>query len=120
MGEKTFEISSIELQDFSGEEGGSRAIVSESVERLAELKLDVRALLGKRIATIAEIETYKVGDVLEVERIAGHSVDVYVGSEKIAVGEVVVMEDKFALVVSEAVSRKSQFLSKVKKNGDVE
>ena len=119
MEEQVFEVSSIQLQDFAGEEK-SKAVISEDIERLADLKLDVRALLGTKQATLGEIDGYKVGDILEVDRIAGHSVDVYVGSEKVAVGEVVVMEDKFALVVSEAISNKGDFLKKVKKNGEVE
>lgn len=121
MDKNSHEISSIEFPDFSGNHNLKQKVyIPDEIAKLADLRITVTAQLGIKEATVGEIENYKIGDVLEVERTPGHMVDIYVGDEKIAVGEIIPMEDKFALVISEVLSINGEFLKNVRKNGEVE
>jgi flagellar motor switch/type III secretory pathway protein FliN len=115
------EIQSIDFSDFTGIQNRSTKInMKDDIQRLADLKLNVRAVLGKKITSVGEIGEYKLGDIVEVDRIAGHTVDIYVGLQKIALGEIILMDDNnFGLMVSHVLDEKGEFLKNVRKNGDV-
>lgn len=120
MSENPIEITSVEITEFEDGSGNSRVYVTDEIEKLAELKLNVRALLGMRNATVGEIRNYEIGDILEVERMDGHNVDIYVGDEKIAIGEIIPMDDNFGLAITEVLDSSGAFLKGVRKNGDTE
>lgn len=116
---ETVEITNIEFAEFEDETKSSRIYITDEIERLAELKLNVKALLGTRLATVGEIKNYEIGDILEIERMDGHNVDIYVGDEIIAIGEVIPMDSNFGLAITEVLDAKGNFLKKVRKNGDI-
>lgn len=119
MPNNPIEITSVEIAEFEGENESSKVYITDEIERLAELKLNVRALLGVRNATVGEVSNYEVGDILEVERVDGHSVDIYVGDEKIAIGEIIPMENNFGLAITEVLDSSGDFLKQVRKNGEL-
>lgn len=121
MDKNTHEISSIVFPDFAGDKNKkNKLFVPEEIAKLAELKISVIAQLGVKEASVGEIEKYKAGDILEVERISGHMVDICVGQKKIAIGEIIPMENNFALVISEVVAENGDYLKNIRKNGEVE
>ena len=116
-------ITNIEFSDFSGtpnQPSRAELNLSEELIILAEIELNMTAVLGTRSANFGEINSYKIGDIIEVERMAGHHVDVYIGSEKIAIGEIVPMGDNFALIVNEVISKNGDFLKNLNKDGELE
>lgn len=121
LDKNTYEISSIEFPDFAGGKNEKKILfVPEEISKLADIKISVIAQLGAKEATVGEIEKYKEGDILEVERTPGHMVDIFVGQEKIAIGEIIPMENNFALVISEVSDVNGDFLRNIRKNGEIE
>ncbi|MFP3725763.1 FliM/FliN family flagellar motor switch protein [Priestia filamentosa] len=119
--ENKTEIFSIEFEDFSGIEYEEELVHNqEDIAKLADLKLRVVAQLGISNSTVGEVFNYKVGDNIEVDRMAGHTVDIFIGKEKIAIGEIILMDEQFGLRVTEVVSKNGEFLKNVRKNGEVE
>lgn len=119
--ENKSEVFSVEFEDFSGTTNEKNKKYDQNdIVKLADLMLKVTAQLGISKSTIGEVSNYKVGDSIEVDRMAGHTVDIFIGDEKIAIGEIILMDDNFGLRVTEVVSKNGEFLKNVKKNGEIE
>jgi flagellar motor switch protein FliN/FliY len=73
------------------------------------LLLDVNLLLtvelGRAQLTVKEILDLQKGSVVELDRVAGEVVDVYVNDHLFARGEVVVVDDKFGVRITELITR---------------
>lgn len=81
--------------DFDGPVGG--------FEKLANVGLDVSVELGRTQATLAEVLAYDVGSVVELDRAAGSPVDVRVNGTLLAQGEVVLIDDEYAVRITAIV-----------------
>jgi flagellar motor switch protein FliN len=72
---------------------------------LLDVTLPVSVELGKTKMTIKEVLSMSPGTVVELDRAAGEPVDILVSGKVIGKGEVVVVEDKFGVRISELVNR---------------
>lgn len=64
--------------------------------------LDVR--LGKKELYLSDIENIGEGSVIELDKLVGETVDVYINNSLIAYGEVVVIDDKFGVRISDIIA----------------
>ncbi len=80
---------------------GSR---SSNIELLMDVSLKVTVELGRTHMQLARIIELKHGSVVELDRLAGDPVDVFVNDHMVARGEVVVVDDKFGVRIIEMVS----------------
>src|SRR4051812_11530420 len=71
---------------------------------LRDVEMDVKIELGRARLRIEEIVNLADGAVIELDRAAGDPVDVFVNDRLIARGEVVVLNDRFAVRLTEVVS----------------
>ena len=90
------------LEEFS--EGFPEQIDSKRVSMLNDVSLRVKIELGRTRMLVEEVLKLDVGSVVELERLAGDPVDVYVNDRLIARGEVLVLNDNFCVRVSEVNS----------------
>lgn len=60
--------------------------------------------IGRASVTIRNLLSYTQGSVIELERLAGEPLDVLVNGTLIAHGEVVVVNDKFGVRLTDVVS----------------
>lgn len=75
----------------------------ESIRRLHNVEVEVIATLGTTRMRIRDILGLQIGSVVELHRMVGESVDVTLNGRLIARGEVVVVDEKFAIRVHEIV-----------------
>ena len=80
--------------------GGSRA----SYDLLMDVEMDVTAELGRARMTVRALLDLEPGSIVELDRMAGSPVDLLVNGRLIARGEVVVIDEEFALRVTEIVA----------------
>src|SRR4051812_5160994 len=73
-------------------------------DRLRDVELDVSIELGRTRLRIEDVLALGDGAVIELDRLAGDPVDVYVSDRLVARGEVVVLNDKFAIRVTEVAT----------------
>ncbi len=73
-------------------------------DRLRDVELDVSIELGRTRLRIEDVLSLGDGAVIELDRLAGDPVDVYVSDRLVARGEVVVLNDKFAIRVTEVAT----------------
>ena len=74
------------------------------LEALRDVELDVKIELGRTRMRIQDLLKLADGAVLELDRSAGDPVDVYVSDQLVARGEVVVLNDRFGVRLTEVVS----------------
>ena len=71
---------------------------------LLDLTLPVSIELGRTSMTVQEILRLGRGSVIQLERLAGEPIDVYVGDRRFAEGEVVVLGETFGVRITRIVS----------------
>jgi flagellar motor switch protein FliN/FliY len=72
-------------------------------DKLANVSLDVSVELGRTRVSLAEVLSYDVGSVVELDRPAGAPVDVRVNGTLLAQGEVVLIDDEYAVRITAIV-----------------
>ena len=78
---------------------------AHGIELLMDVALEVSVELGRSHMSIGEILALRTGSVIELDKLAGEPVDVSINGTLIARGEVVVVDEKFGVRITEVVSR---------------
>ena len=84
---------------------GSQGEVPMSM--LMDLTLPVAIELGRTTMSVQEILQLGRGSVVQLERLAGEPIDIFVGDRRFAEGEVVVLGENFGVRVTRIISRTS-------------
>jgi flagellar motor switch protein FliN/FliY len=84
--------------------GGSENSKINNIDLLMDVTLRVSVELGRTRMQLARILELQHGSVVELDRLAGDPVDVLVNDRMVARGEVVVVDDKFGVRITEMVS----------------
>ncbi|MCX7976109.1 MAG: flagellar motor switch protein FliN [Bellilinea sp.] len=77
---------------------------SASLDLFMDVMLKVTVELGRTRMTLQQVLDLQNGSVVELDRLAGDPVDVFVNDLLIARGEVVVVDDKFGVRITEVIS----------------
>jgi len=94
----------MEHADFA--ELGAEALGSGEVpiSMLMDLSLPISIELGRTTMTVQEILRLGRGSIIQLERMAGEPIDVYVGDRRFAEGEVVVLGEQFGIRITRIIS----------------
>ena len=84
--------------DFSNDPQAARAI-----ELLSDVNLDVKIELGRTRMIVEDVLKLSEGAVIELDKLAGDPVDIFVNGRYVARGEVLVLNDNFCVRVNEIV-----------------
>tara|TARA_A100001391_G_scaffold165580_2_gene125498 strand:- start:1680 stop:2192 length:513 start_codon:yes stop_codon:yes gene_type:complete len=85
---------------FSDSESGAP---KEGMDLLSDVHMNVRIELGRTKMYVEDVLKLNDGAVVELDKLAGDPVDVFVNDRKVARGEVLVLNDMFCVRVSEIV-----------------
>lgn len=80
----------------AGEQGG--------IDMLGDVDLDVTIELGRTEMLVEDVLRLASGSVVELNKLAGDPVDVYVNGRLVARGEVLVLNDNFCIRISEILA----------------
>ena len=75
--------------------------VLETTGALKDVKVQVIAELGRTILNLGEVSSFTEGTILELDKFAGEPVDIYANNVKVAFGEVVVIDEKFGIRITD-------------------
>lgn len=78
-------------------------IAPENIDLIMDVPLEVTVELGRTSKSIKEILDFSPGTVIELDKLAGEPIDVLVNGKFVAKGEVVVIEENFAIRVTEII-----------------
>jgi flagellar motor switch protein FliN/FliY len=77
---------------------------STSIELLRDVDLNVKIELGRARMLVEDVLKLGEGSVVELDKLAGDPVDVYVNDRLVARGEVLVLNDNFCVRVNEIMA----------------
>ncbi len=67
---------------------------------LAEIPIEASVELGKTKMTLREVLELSEGSVISLDRLAGDPLDIKVGGQTVAVGEVVAVDDNYGIRIT--------------------
>jgi len=76
----------------------------QELDFILDLPLEVSVEIGRTKMQIKDLLKLTQGSIIELERVAGEPVDIYVNGKLMAKGEVVVVNDRFGVRVTEIIS----------------
>jgi flagellar motor switch protein FliN/FliY len=79
------------------------ALDAMQVEAFYDIPVQVSAVLGKATMEVNQLLKLGRGAVVELDRKVGEAIDVYVNNRLVARGEVVVVDDKLGITMTEII-----------------
>jgi flagellar motor switch protein FliN/FliY len=79
-----------------------------ALDRLNDVQLDVRVELGRSRMLVDDVLRLGSGSVVELDRPSGDPVDIFVNNGLVARGEVVVLDEKFCVRITEILGRAAE------------
>lgn len=98
----TSQPKSLSLPDFASAGLDEAAITG--IEMLSDVDLHVTVELGRTEMLVEDVLKLGAGSIVELDKLAGDPVDVYVNNRLVARGEVLVLNDNFCIRISEIIS----------------
>ena len=86
---------------YNEDEQASR--IAADLEAVFDVPVQVSAVLGRSKMDVGELLKLGPGTVLELDRRVGESIDIYVNNRLVARGEVVLVEDKLGVTMTEII-----------------
>lgn len=76
---------------------------AKDLEAVYDIPVQVSAVLGKTTMPVSNLLKLGRGDVVELDRKVGEAIDIYVNNRLVARGEVVVVEDRLGVTMTEII-----------------
>ena len=93
----------VELEELSDDK--SSAVDRRKLDTILDIPVTISMEVGRSKISIRNLLQLNQGSVVELDRIAGEPLDVLVNGTLIAHGEVVVVNDKFGLRLTDVISQ---------------
>jgi len=119
MAEDNFELNELEgaADNADGDEGGGGTVAAmdglpdigdlprsaKDLEAVYDIPVQVSAVLGKTTMRVSQLLKLGKGAVIELDRKVGEAIDIYVNNRLVARGEVVVVEDRLGVTMTEII-----------------
>ena len=68
-----------------------------------DVPVNISAVLGKAHMSVAQLLKLNRGSVLELDRKVGEAIDIYVNNRLVARGEVVIVDDRLGVTMTEII-----------------
>jgi flagellar motor switch protein FliN len=93
----------IDVPSARDEEDSSRT--AADLEAVFDVPVQVSAVLGRARMEVGDLLKLGPGTVLELDRKVGESIDIYVNNRLVARGEVVLVEEKLGVTMTEIIKQ---------------
>lgn len=103
-------VKKAEFSSLTDEAKGAKPI---DINFLMDITLQLSIELGRAVLNVKDILSLRDGSVVELNKLAGDPVDIFVNNKLIARGEVVVIDDNFGVRVTDILSP-SELLNNLK------
>lgn len=97
---KLDELSPSPQEDFAGEVGERSA---SDLAAVYDVPVHIQAVLGRSNMEVASLLRLARGSVIELDRKVGEAIDIYVNNRLVARGEVVVVDDRLGVTMTEII-----------------
>ena len=77
--------------------------IAKELEAIYDIPVQISAVLGKTTMQVNQLLKLGRGAVVELDRRVGEAIDIYVNNRLVARGEVVVVEDRLGVTMTEII-----------------
>lgn len=91
------------VSEFDTEDDSEIARTAADLEAVFDIPVHVTAVLGKSRMRVSQLLKLGRGAVIELDRKVGEAIDIYVNNRLVARGEVVVVEDRLGVTMTEII-----------------
>ena len=98
---KLDEMAPTPQQDLGGMEGGERS--AADLAAVYDVPVNIQAVLGRANLEVAALLRLTRGSVIELDRKVGEAIDIYVNNRLVARGEVVVVDERLGVTMTEII-----------------
>ena len=88
----------VKFQEF--EDVPANRSIKKNLDIMQDVLMHISVELGRTKSSIKEVMEMEKGSIVELDKIAGEQVEIYVNEKLVAKGEVIVIEDKFGVRVT--------------------
>jgi flagellar motor switch protein FliN/FliY len=85
------------------DDGDDTTRSAEDLEAVFDVPVQVSAVLGRAKMDVGELLRLAPGAVLELDRKVGEAIDIYINNRLVARGEVVLVEEKLGVTMTEII-----------------
>src|SRR5690625_842459 len=100
----------IEFEEFEVGEPAPNGGSSQRLDLLKDVEMDVAVELGRIKLPLGKVLELVKGSVIELEKLAGEPVDILVNGQRIAHGEVVVIDEHFGVRITNLITTRQQLV----------
>src|SRR5690349_13969151 len=96
----------LELDELVGDQPGgadAKPQTAKDLEAVYDIPVQISAVLGKSTMQVSQLLKLGRGAVVELDRKVGEAIDIYVNNRLVARGEVVVVEDRLGITMTEII-----------------
>src|ERR1043165_5731079 len=100
----------LKLDEFAQEEAAATAEAPSDENRTAtdlapvfDVPVAISAVLGRSTMSVAQLLQLSQGSVLELDRKVGEAIDIYVNNRLVARGEVVIVDERLGVTMTEII-----------------
>ncbi len=97
QGDSTPDTGAAQVGDTDAAEGGG------DLEAVFDVPVKVSAVLGITNLTVSQLLKLGSGSIVELDRKVGEAIDIYVNNRLVARGEVVLLEEKLGITMTEII-----------------
>lgn len=98
-------VEAAELEELAAEEPEFSEAQQQKLDSILDIPVTISMEVGRSQISIRNLLQLNQGSVVELDRIAGEPLDVMVNGTLIAHGEVVVVNDKFGIRLTDVISQ---------------
>jgi flagellar motor switch protein FliN/FliY len=98
MANDTNQVNFAEVQSGGQQEGGKK-----DIDAIYDIPVQISAVLGKSTMQVSQLLKLGRGAVVELDRKVGEAIDIYVNNRLVARGEVIVVEDRLGVTMTEII-----------------
>lgn len=112
FGEGDDDTGGMDLAEIEGEDPNAQVLdnsfeqgeaMASEVTAIYDIPVQISAVLGRSTMQVSQLLKLGRGAVVELDRKVGEAIDIYVNNRLVARGEVVVVEDKLGVTMTEIV-----------------
>ncbi len=103
--EAAAQAETVELEELQEEEAPITGEEKRKLDAILDIPVTISMEVGRSHISIRNLLQLNQGSVVELDRVAGESLDVLVNGTLIAHGEVVVVNDKFGIRLTDVISQ---------------
>ena len=89
--------------DMKGHQPEARPQSAKDLEAVYEMPVQISAVLGRATMQVSQLLKLGRGAVVELDRKVGEAIDIYVNNRLVARGEVVIVDERLGVTMTEIV-----------------